>query len=537
MSIWSLLYIFLNIVCVGSLVYLIVLLTPKRDVPASKAFIFLAGILIAWSITLTNQVTVSFSENQVLFLNRLNESIFLFIPLALVFLVDKYASVTRIMQRWVFFLLGISVLVVLATVWTNPFHQLFWRSETVTTIDNRLQILAVKTLSAKVIMVIQHLLIAFSAFHFLNLTILLNRAYHRISTTINISLALTTIFSGISLLNPDATPYNLLPVALTALTVSLAHLIIDHNIFDLTHVSRITYFDQLGDGAIITSITGTILDINTLIEKRIGHDQSNKMIGTDILERFPQWKEPFNRTLSTHKDQSTTINFTHNGEETQFDITMHPQKDMYGFFSTILIKFADVSFYRQLLDQVNELAIRDPLTGILNRRHFELLVNDHLKLAQRYQRKGCLVMLDLDDFKHINDFYGHQLGDKVLTEFCTQMDSQMRKSDIFARYGGDEFVLYLPETDPEGALKAMENFKTFILGTTFEIDGEVITLKCSAGIVPIHRNSLISTYEELIQLADKAMYAAKADSPNAVGIVVEDGITFHYFKFDKPQHK
>jgi diguanylate cyclase (GGDEF)-like protein len=527
----------LNIASVGALVYLIVVLAPKRHIPASKAFLVLAGVLIVWMIVLINQVTISFSETQVIFLHRLNKSVFLFIPPALVFLVDKYATITRIMKRWVIFVIGIVILLLLAVIWTNQFHHLYWQTETVVIYANRLQILTENTFLAQSILVMQHLVISFSIYLLLNLTVQMNPVYRRITNIINISLLSTAVFSGVILLIPDTIPYNLLPVALTATSFSLAYLLVEHNIFDLAVISRITYFHELADGAIVTSITGTILDVNKVIEERIGHESVVKMIGNDVLEKFPQWKEAFQRTLETHEDQNARISFSQDGNETQYDITMHPNTDMYGFVSTILIKFSDVTFYRQLLEQVNELAIRDPLTGILNRRHFELLVTDHLKLAQRYQRNGCLVMFDLDDFKHINDFYGHQLGDKVLSDFCRQMNALLRESDIFARYGGDEFVIYFPETNIDGAMRAINNFQKFILGTTIEIEEEIIPIKFSVGVVPISARTVNLPYEELIQRADQAMYAAKNDSPNAVGIHEGEQINFRYLALELPQRQ
>lgn len=537
MSIWSFLFIFLNIACVGALIYLIILLVPKREIPASKAFIYLSVILILWLITLTNQVMISFSETQVIFMNRLSESIFLFLPIALIYLADKYATVTRIMQRWVYIMFGIALILILGIIWTNQYHHLFWQVETIIIENNQLKIMAQKTQSAMIFTAIQHLSIAFATFHFLNLTVLLNRAYRRLTNLINISLALTTIFSAANLLNSGENIYNFFPVFLTAFIVSLAHLITEHKIFDLALTSRITYFHELADGAMITSTTGTVLDVSKQIETHIGPEETRKMIGTDILERFPKWKTTFQEVLKTLEDNSTTISFHHEGNETQYDITMHPNKDMYGYVSTILIKFTDVTFYRQLLDQLNELAIRDPLTGILNRRHFELLVMDHLKLAQRYRRSGCLMMLDLDNFKHVNDFYGHLIGDKALIEFCSQMNMLIRQSDIFARYGGDEFVLYLPETDLEGALVAVNNMKKFIIGSLIDIEDLVVPIKCTVGLIPITEKNRTLSYDKLIKQADDAMYAAKDQDANIIGIYSDNEISFHTLVDELPERK
>ena len=530
MSIIPFVYLFINIACVGALIYLVVLLFPHRHIPATKAFLFLAGLLIFWSITLTNQTTLVFSANQVIFMHRLAESVFLFIPVALILLVDTFATVTRLMRKWVYILFGAAILLFLALIWTNQYHHLFWSVENVVMAGNKMQIVAQRTLFARFLSGLQHLEIVFSAFHFLGLTVTLNQAYRKLTRLINACLILTAVFSTTPLLNRIDSPYRLLPLILTLFTFSLAHLIVNHNIFDLALTLRTTYFDQLADGALIVATTGTIIDVSKQFIDQAGQQQVNAMIGEDMFSFFPQWETPFAKVLETHENQATSINYRKDGEEFQYDVIMHANKDMYGFVSTVLIKLQDVTFYRQLLNQVNELAIRDPLTGILNRRHFELLVLDHLKLAQRYHRAGCLLMIDLDDFKHINDFYGHQIGDKVLSEFCRGMNQLMRDSDIFARYGGDEFLLYLPETDLNGALTVIQHLRKYILGTMVEIDDVTVALKCSIGGVPINFQTVELPYQELIRQADKAMYAAKSHSPNVVGMMEYDQVTFHFIE-------
>lgn len=533
MSFWSFLYILVNIASVAALIYLIIILSPFKHVPASNAFTFLAGVLIFWIVILTNRVTFVFSPGLVFFLHRMTETIFLFLPMALVFLIDRFATETRIMQNWVYIMFAVVILVVLGLIWTNDLHHLYWQVESVIIEGNRLHILAQKTSPAKILMLVQHLIIVFAAFHFLNLILSLNIYFRKVIRATSISLALTTLFSAFVLISPIDTEYTLLPVALTAACICLALFITEHQIFDLAPISRASYFNQLADGAIVTSRQGNIIDISRKLAQTFGESKGKQIIGQDILKVFPDWKEPFHAIIKTKNDQKAVMSFIEDGLETQYDISFHANKDQYGFVATILIKFQDVTFYRQLLDHVNELAIRDPLTGVLNRRHFEILVLDHLKLAQRYERPGCLLMFDLDDFKHVNDFYGHQTGDKALAEFSRQMSSLMRDSDIFARYGGDEFVLYLPETNCDGALIAIEDLKKFILGTTIAIDDLIVPIKCSTGIVPITQETLHLSYAELIHQADKAMYAAKEKGPNVVGIIQQEEITFSIVTHDK----
>ncbi len=383
-------------------------------------------------------------------------------------------------------------------------------------------------------MLIQHLVIVFSAFHFLNLIFHLNSYYQKVINATSLSLGITIFFSALVLINPIDTEFNLLPVALTTVCFCLALFITEHHIFDLSAISRRSYFDQIADGAIITSSLGRIIHMSQNLENIILKTEKKEIVGNDILTIFPQWKEPFQKVLETKEDQTALFSFTRNEQETQYDVTLHANLDQYDHISTILFKFQDVTVYRQLIDQVNDLSIRDPLTGILNRRHFEILVLDHLKLAERYKRPGCLLKFDLDDFSHVNNFYGHHTGNKALAEFARQMSSFMRESDILARYGDDEFVLYLPETNCEGALVAIKGISKFILGTTIDLEDDVIVpLKCSAGLLPITEDTRHLSFQELIIQAEKAMYAAKRQGFNVIGVFDKNEITFHVITLDK----
>jgi len=105
---------------------------------------------------------------------------------------------------------------------------------------------------------------------------------------------------------------------------------------------------------------------------------------------------------------------------------------------------------------MNEQATRDWLTGLRNRRYFEETLADHISAATRYNRDLSLVLFDLDDFKQINDTYGHAAGDEALRNFADLLKSVARKADIACRYGGDEFAVILPETEIANTVQFVE---------------------------------------------------------------------------------
>ena len=154
-----------------------------------------------------------------------------------------------------------------------------------------------------------------------------------------------------------------------------------------------------------------------------------------------------------------------------------------------------------------EMSIRDGLTKLYNHQHFYSCLEKEFSKASRYGTPLSLVFFDVDNFKRINDNYGHTHGDMVLGTIGQLTNSIARQSDIPARYGGEEFAIILPNTPSEGALEVANRLGSIIREYQFEgLDGEQITI--SSGISTFTENN-VQSCDQLVQLADKAMYSAK----------------------------
>ena len=159
-------------------------------------------------------------------------------------------------------------------------------------------------------------------------------------------------------------------------------------------------------------------------------------------------------------------------------------------------------------------ALKDDLTGLYNQRFLSQVIEDEISRSKRFDRQFCVLFLDIDRFKLINDVNGHWVGSKLLIEVSHVLKSVLRKNDYAFRYGGDEFVVILPETDVEGALVAAERFRRVISSTDFIIDGVHLKLTVSVGLAgyPEHAKN----YRDIIRMADEAMYCGKNKSRNIV---------------------
>jgi two-component system cell cycle response regulator len=167
---------------------------------------------------------------------------------------------------------------------------------------------------------------------------------------------------------------------------------------------------------------------------------------------------------------------------------------------------------------VQSLALTDPLTGLQNRRSIFELGRIEFSRAQRMERPFCCMMLDLDHFKKINDEYGHQSGDQVLQEFASRCLNSVRAMDLVGRYGGEELIILLPETDRATAVKIAERLRGSIGEKPFSMIKGTAKLTVSIGVAAKDVNT--THLEALIARADQALYIAKHKGRNRVAISV-----------------
>lgn len=161
-------------------------------------------------------------------------------------------------------------------------------------------------------------------------------------------------------------------------------------------------------------------------------------------------------------------------------------------------------------DVMRNLAYTDALTGLPNRRQLEAQLAEAIAHAGRYGRSLAVVLIDIDNFKLLNDSYGHKVGDRVLRQLAQMVRQNLRVSDVFGRWGGEEFLLLVPEADMPGALELAELIRLRVAAQTFA-HHEVVTV--SSGVA-VYRNG--DSVSRLLNRADSALYAAKGRGKNQV---------------------
>ena len=167
--------------------------------------------------------------------------------------------------------------------------------------------------------------------------------------------------------------------------------------------------------------------------------------------------------------------------------------------------------------KMQAMATRDALTGLLNRGFMSMQFQREYDRARRYERPLALMMIDLDDFKKINDSHGHQVGDAVLEQVAQAVASRIRVHDIAARYGGEEFSVLLPETTLQGAAILADRMRKAIAGQEFIAPGRRLAVTVSVGVAELDYSSDTS-FEALVHRADMALLHAKRHGKNRVSI-------------------
>jgi len=172
----------------------------------------------------------------------------------------------------------------------------------------------------------------------------------------------------------------------------------------------------------------------------------------------------------------------------------------------------------KLRDELRQQTIHDPLTGLFNRRYLDETLPRELLMAQRRNTPLCVVMVDIDGFKQFNDSFGHGPGDTILREFGRILGKHLRKSDISCRYGGDEFLLLLPDSSIADTQERMEQIRILLKEYKQNHFGgqtlNMITLSAGIAAMPVHG----TTETELLQAADEAMYAAKQAGRDRIAV-------------------
>ncbi|MCX7653517.1 MAG: diguanylate cyclase [Fervidobacterium sp.] len=308
-------------------------------------------------------------------------------------------------------------------------------------------------------------------------------------------------------------PYNLdiMPFALSISFVFLSFAVFRYGFLYIDEILKDVLLSGIKEGIIILDKNNRLLEFN-MAAKEMFEQLNLNLKGEEFSKIIP-----IEEFLSNNTEEIEMEVF---GKKKYIEISKFEITDKREVIGKALIT-RDVTKRRELSNQLEYSASHDYLTGIFNRRTVFNFIQKQFELAKRYKRKFSIVIMDIDHFKRINDTYGHQTGDEVLKHIVKLVEKRLRSSDIIGRYGGEEYIIVLPETDASHGRLLAEDLRNMIYNSEFDYKGVKIKITASFGISEFDFNEVNLAVDELVKRADIALYQSKNLGRNRVSVYSE----------------
>jgi diguanylate cyclase (GGDEF)-like protein len=340
-------------------------------------------------------------------------------------------------------------------------------------------------------------------------------------------------------IGPEAGSVDPTPFLFTIMGMVYAYGLFSYQLFNLMPVARHTLVELMTDGVLVVDAQNRILDINPAarhllqLPKQSPVGLSLEKISALLFIDVSQYRDAANIQTEVIVPGETPR---------FFDLRIESLLNRRGTPSGRLIVIRDITSQKQaeaailqtnerlqvqlaeieaLHTQLREQALRDPLTNLFNRRHLDDSLKREIHQAGRYRRELSILMLEIDSFKTYNDTYGHAAGDEVLRKVAKLIVNSTRAGDIACRYGGDEFILILPDANLEAAELCAERLRDDAEQLVVQYQGQTlpgITFSIGLAVYPQHAAS----EDLLLRVADEAMYQAKHNGKNKIVIAAQE---------------
>jgi diguanylate cyclase (GGDEF)-like protein/PAS domain S-box-containing protein len=485
-----------------------------RQTETGRAFLFLILCAFIWAFFFIFETAVT-SLNGKIFFATIEFAGITFLPSAWVFLVLAYTGASS--PHWHKPLILIIPALTNIVIWTNPLHHWFMGNPhinqppvpfPVLAPDYQFWFYAVHAPASYIFLLIAIIMLVCSMFK-------MGEIYRTQTNLLLLAILMPSIADILYILG--ITPiknYNYTTAVFSLSGLLLLWTLFRFRFLDLLPLARDTVIDNLNDAIVMIDHKSRVVYANNAAQKFF--DVSASAVGKTLSETHNEFLLRVDGLLQ--KNLSEMDIEIGSPDSRYFDLRISPVINKRGLRIGSVTASHDITERTRLFNQVQSISVQDSLTGIFNRRRFtEVLQQELLRIQRNPDISSSLAIIDLDNFKQINDTYGHSVGDQVLIAFTNSIKARLRKYDVFSRFGGDEFALLLIDVTREETLTILERLRVSVQNLRVPCSGHEIGITASFGIINTTQISPASLEMEIIlQLADQALYQAKQAGRNCV---------------------
>lgn len=507
------------------------ILWPKRDQPGAVWLLILMVAIAFWGVgngmeAAAPDIPSKLFWSKVSYIGVTNAPPLFFIFALEFCLQSRWVTLRNLILLWI---IPFATLIFAAT---NEFHHLIWTYLTPSPIAGSSMYIYHYGIWFWVGIIYAYILVVGSTAILFSAALRYRRLYHDQAIILLIAIPIPCIANIIyvSRIGPFE-GYDFAPFAFLVTGAMIVLGVYRFRLLDLVPVTRDALIETMRDAVLVLDTQDRIVDMNPAFQKMMWN-QLPIPIGSPSAEILSKWISP----ESLQSKSYTTEIFLKNTSR-YYELTVSQIQSRNDHSAGKMVLFRDMTERKiaekelalanerlqtqleenqRLQDQLREQVVRDSLTGLFNRRYLDETLPREIARAQRDQTTVGLVMIDVDHFKQFNDQYGHQMGDTVLRQLAFYLKKLIRAGDFVSRFGGDEFVLVMPEVTMDAANQRAEEIREMFMKNAVSENGHMIQATFSAGVACYPTNGV--TCEELLRAADHALYRAKENGRNRVEI-------------------
>lgn len=478
-----------------------------RDEPFTRAFWGLLLAIFIWSASFVFEILGTELHTKIFFANIKFMGINA-IPIAFLTLTIQNTDNKQKLGNWNY-VFGAFYLITTTVIWTDSLHHWYRRAPHLETVNGSLQILVndYGFWYYNVQIPIHYLILIVPLIIIIQANFFSSRSYRSQSGVLLLSFMIPFVVD--ILYNLGFTPipnFNFTSAIFSVSGILIVYALYHHRLFDIVPIANDLIVNNFSEGVIVLDTRKRVIGINPSACQII-RTNSRDLIGKPVESILWFASDP---SLNLNVEQKG-LTFQHNeldGIKHYYDVATLSIKNHRNNTIGTLITIRDVTERHRSFMEARVLATTDSLTSAYNRRHFIELLEAELERAARLSLPLAVIMFDIDNFKHFNDKYGHAVGDEILVLTTQTCQAHLRKFDLLGRYGGDEFVILLPQANVTLAVAIAERLCELISQTHITINDDFVSVTISMGITG-YQGQGVTTTDRLLQTADTALYQAK----------------------------